>query len=75
MILKVYPLSDFNSQVYLRLEEFGGGIVLRACDNKGELLPMGKILEIGSKGITRANNVSHALGLTLDDHGRVDVTN
>ena len=75
MKFKVFDVSR-NHDVFFRLEECYDTVKLVACDSGGNKLPDSDILSIQVDGTLRIfPYVNSALGLKLDDDGRIKINN
>lgn len=74
-MLKVWKKKSAKDDVFLHLEEDGGGNVwLRVVSEKGQALPGGSLFVVRSDGsILLSNGVSEDFGFQLDTYGAVVV--
>ena len=75
MKFKVFDASR-APEVFFKLEECYDTVRLVACDSEGNILPDSDILSIQKDGTLRIfPYVNPALGLKLDDDGRIIIDN
>ena len=75
MKFKVFDVSR-EPEVFFKLEECYDTVKLVACNREGNKLPDSDILSIQIDGTLRIfHDVNPALGLKLDDDGRIIIDN